>query len=230
MYNPARAEGKLHTRRRVYDPHAGLKHSDIVRKAGVGTSAPELAKREKTNHGYSANVFSGFKFVVRHEVVYAGNSIGFGVNNKGDRVFFVRLGVLFATVELPDGSRTVFPVTQGTCFRAPKGTKYGYATSGTSDLEMDVIETPNYSDSWEVIGEATTRMTVEPVLAAPDVTLPTRRKLASKAKDQAISMAVEQQQLRRRQTKGIAKSFNPNSGTQVGVNLKPMGPNIDGND
>src|SRR5687768_15036766 len=98
-YNPVRAQGRTARRRPASNPHAGVKHSDIVRTRGVGSSLPPLSARESSEHGFGVPVFAGSDFVVRHEVMYQGNNSGIGVNEEADRIILVRRGLLFLTID-----------------------------------------------------------------------------------------------------------------------------------
>lgn len=235
---------------RRLDPHAGTKHSEIMKRRGVGVTVP-MEDREPTPHGFTAGVFSG-DFVVRHEVIGAGNNLGFGVNKKGDRVIRVSSGQLFVFVSDKEnkGNKTILKIIAGRYFRAPKGLKYGLAASGTEDVELMVIESPNYADGWKLLEEGETRE-VSNVLAGVhpeeatsvessqliDVDLvetrTKRRRRTSKAKEQALSQARKNKKVSKvipqaangaGQRVGRNASTNANSATVVGVNPRPSGP------
>ncbi len=227
-YNPVRAAQPYRNtskRRRRVDPKAGIKHSDIMRRQGVGQSVP-LAGRTRTSHGVGAPIFDGDKFIVRSEVVFAGNSTDYGVNDKADRVYQVTSGVLYATVktgENKDGSpiRENVAVQAGGTFRAPKGVSYCVSTA-TSDAEILIIEDKGYEKNWTKIEEGTVSEAKNTATLAGETSdAPTqkRRKNQDKAKAAALANA-----------KKRGRSTSPNVNKRVGVNktTSSNAPNVSG--
>jgi hypothetical protein len=94
-YNPNRAN-KAKARQRRYDPHAGVKRSDIAKRREVGSHAP-IASRENTRFGYTSEVFSGPSFTNLYMCLLQGNNTGIGVTHKGDRSIRIMNGILFVT-------------------------------------------------------------------------------------------------------------------------------------
>lgn len=217
VYNPARTNQQKKARK-APDPHAGTKHSDIMRRAGVGLTAPVASPKEKTRHGFTAAIFSSPNFVVRHETMFAGNNTGLVVSEDGDRTIRVLRGSIFVFFEDDAGQKIQYQIRADQHLHAPSGVKYGYATSGTEDVELLFIETKDY----QVIEleEPTIRTVNDAVVATPESAIPPRRK-ESPAKEQAVAMA------RARRRSGTSKVVSPqniNSANMPGVNLRPMGP------
>src|SRR5690606_14244261 len=98
-YNPARAKNfyKNANRRRKQDPHAGTKHSDIMRRQGFGSALP-AGNRVATPRGMAATLFDGPNWTARIETIAAGNNLGYGVNHEADRLYSVLSGVLYVIV------------------------------------------------------------------------------------------------------------------------------------
>jgi mannose-6-phosphate isomerase-like protein (cupin superfamily) len=253
-YNPVRAKNfyrNTSKRPRRQDPHAGIKHSDIMRRQGMGQTLPTEG-RQQTPHGFGATIFSGEDFNVRSEIIAAGNNLGFGVNEEADRVYQVIRGPLFVIIEGEQGTKDVLQVQDGGNFRAPRGLKHGVASSGTNDVELLVIESASYADTWQQIEDGVARTSEDLAAytnnqAAQQAQIniadapPARRRDQSKAKKQAVKEAAKR---RRRQPKMAASptpaqtaaagqkvgrnaSKNANSGNVQGVNPMPMGPGSD---
>jgi quercetin dioxygenase-like cupin family protein len=244
-YNPVRAKNwnkRSNRRRQPLNPHAGTKHSDIVRRAGMGATVP-LENRQQTASGFMASVMENDDFSVRQEMIGAGASIGFGLNPTGHRLIRVLSGLIFITEEVK-GARVLKKIQAGGSFRAPAGVAHGYSTTGTADAEILIVESPGYHAGWEeleagVISSNRPQVFVKP--AAADLNRPSRRpKEESKAKEQAIRVSrrrVRRQPRRGRQAavaprgpspSGAAQvgrnaSKNANSGAVAGVNPQPMG-------
>lgn len=245
-HNPVRA-ANWHKRngrpRRQLNPHAGTKHSDIVRRQGMGATVP-LANRQQTNSGFMASVMEADGFSIRQELVRAGTSIGYGCNPNADRVFRVLDGMLFVFEQnAKTGERTQRALNKGAYFCAPRGVPHGYATSGTADCELLIIETPGYYKGWETVEEGVVS-TNQPQVAiapnAPDLMRPARRPRGeSKAKEQAVRS--QRRKVRRQPVRvrpggaprmpsatgapsvGRNASTNSNSANVAGVNPMPMG-------
>lgn len=236
-YNPVRAanfyRNTSKARRRNPPPGSGTKHSDILKRQGVGQTVP-LNNRTETLHGVGAPIFEGGKFVVRSEVMFAGNATDYGVNEKNDRVYQVNSGVLFATVKVgekneggePQAIRDVIEVQAGGTFRAPKGLEYSVATS-TGPVELLIIEDKNYDKNWKRLSPGVSSTETSPVLAGatPDRPVQHRRRDQSKAKAQAETAA--RSRGARPQTGGkIGRntSIDANAANVRGTNPMPAGP------
>jgi mannose-6-phosphate isomerase-like protein (cupin superfamily) len=246
-HNPVRAANfykNNNKRRRTVDAHAGTKHSDIMRRQGVGTSIPGTA-RYGTGHGFAADVFKGPDFTIRAEILAAGNAIGYGVNVEGDRVYQVMRGQLFITVA--DGTaKKIVTVQAGGSYVLPRGLAYSVATS-TEDVELLIIESTGYRQTWteESHGIARAFEGSPSVSAGPQAPTETRRRDQSKAKAQAAASAQALNKRRRRPPKAVAApptgarrgaitqtgaqkigrnaAANPNSAAVVGVSPMPTG-------
>jgi len=248
-FNPVRAKNfyKSHRKRHPVNPHSGTKHSDIVRKNGLGVTVPAENRRE-TIHGFASELFGNDNFVVRSELLRAGNSTGFGVHHKSDRLYVVTRGMLYVTIEGQPAKkgesapRNILPIQQGGCFRAVKGLRYGVASSGTSDVEIMVIEDAGYTQGLEAIDAPESREYVEqPTIASPQP-IPESRRRPTNQKAKQVQNATAGKRNRRRgrpvgkqqpgttQTAsgsvnaGRSKADNANSANVIGVNPRPMGP------
>jgi hypothetical protein len=229
--HPARTHGRRNKRPRKYDPHAGVKASDIRRTNATASAAP-VGDREKTGHGYIVPVFSNDNFSTYYEMIYAGNHTGFGVNEKADRVIRVLSGSVYVTEEVVrrggKPERRIRKLTTGHHFTIPRGKKAGYGTSGVDFAEVFVVENVGYGDTWEVLEDATFSDAIQP-LEKPSLELSRHRDHStnSKAMQQAQAMGAQRNARKRRAgTRKVdnAAARNANSGTTLGVNPQPMGP------
>jgi len=232
VYNPVRFNQPYRNnnkrRARQLDPKAGIKHSDIMRRQGLGQTIP-LMGRISTPYGVSAEIFAGEDFTVRSEFINSGNNLGYGVNKKAERVYQVAKGVLYVTYD-NNGARNIIQIQEGGTFRAPKGLAHSVSSSN-SDVELIVIESSGYMKDWKVLmDEEVVTSTVPSLLATtPDVPATPRRKDQSKAK----AAAEQQARKRARSTSpnvaasgkiGVNKIRSSNSANVVGVNPRPGGP------
>lgn len=254
ILNPNADRNKRGRKRRPVDVHAGVKHSDIMKRAGLGGTVP-LEDRRQESYGFSAAVFNAENFTVRSAVIGAGNNLGLGVNPEADRVFRVQRGVLFAYVvtdtiiDQDSGEESyqqdILQVQEGSLFRAPRGMKYAVASSGTADVEVLIIEDKDYDKTWQPLGEAVMRPVSGMMTGAtPSEPIPMGQRRTS---DQARSRQVAAQQAARRQRRrqprgpvaaanaaghvapqiGANAATNANSANVVGVNPKPEMPPLD---
>ena len=123
------------------NPHAGTKHSDIVRRTGVGQALP--ADRKRTLTGYGAETFRGDDFTVRYELIAAGNAHPLGINTKRDRVVHVLEGQLFVQLAIPTEDSVehkYVSVLAGGQYVAKAGTIHALGDSGTGDVSVMVVE------------------------------------------------------------------------------------------
>lgn len=223
-HNPARLE-QPHHRHRQPELTDGIRHSDIMKRHGGGAGMPSMAMREKTRHGVGVTLFEG-AFVVRHEVMFSGNSIGFGVHETGDRLVRVQKGSMFVIVE-DDGERKIRPLSEGGYFQAARGLRYGFATSGVDGVELLIVETPDYDKGWTQLEEPTVGTATMPMAApAAEVMGSTRaRDLDAATHAQAEEMAAQQGR-RRTPSASTAAAAQPNANStnSIGVNPRPSGP------
>jgi hypothetical protein len=230
-FNPVRAASFYKNRkgtRHPDNPHAGTKHSDIVRRQGLGVTIP-MADRTATATGLAAVLMANDKFVVRSEVIGSGNHLGLGMNKKQDRLLIIRVGSLFVQVnneENPQES-TFHRLQMGAHIKLPAGLVYKIAASGTEDSEVLFVEEPDYAAGFEYLERPETRgLSAESVLTGntPFVTSE-RRTDQSVAKAQAVETATRT--ARRRPAKlgaAVAAAVtNANSVSVQGVNPRPMG-------
>jgi len=247
-YNPVRANNfyKRNRGNRVLNPHAGTKHSDIMRRQGLGITVP-MADRTQTATGVASTLMETSGFVVRAEVIAAGNNCGLGVHKTKDRMLLCRTGSLFVRVAVDEGtqgSNEYHRLQAGAHVRLPRGTVYSIASSGTEDAEVLFVEDPDYMTGFIYLeNPETVGMSDQSTLsaAAPDMILQPRRTDQSIAKAQALQQAKETAvRMRRRPARasvtpgtqmasgatavGKNATVNANSGNVTGVNPMPAGP------
>ena len=224
MYNPYRHAKAQKQRMRKQDPHAGTKHSDIIRKHGVGVGAPIKQVLKRSTHGRFSPIFDCDSFSVRYELFMAGNNSGVGVNPDGDRTIRILRGSLFVTYEDKQGVVVSERIHQGAHLHVPANVKHSYATSGTSDVELLFIETPGYEDGWERLTDATLLCEDASMIMATPTAARTGKRDSTKAKVQAVQSAARK--ARRVGTKVVspqdALAASGASAVSVGVNPKPI--------
>lgn len=245
-YNPTRANHRnpSQRRRRKPNPHAGVKHSDIMRRQGFGAGLP-ADDRAPTPHGIASRLFEGKDFSVTVEAIGAGNRLEFGVNKKADCVFYVLRGTLYIFVEgdpPAEGEKAphdIFQVAAGGRFSAPRGLRHGVAASGTEDVEVLVVRSAGYEKDWEALEQAVTRETStvrtnevalgpEPVVGAGPLPTETpavpqqRRRDQSKAKAAAAKQASRRA---RRKPKSQTPAPQPQPGGQSVTGAANVGHN-----
>jgi mannose-6-phosphate isomerase-like protein (cupin superfamily) len=225
-----------------------------MKRQGLGGTVP-LEDRKPESFGFSAKVFEGDQFVMRSAVIAAGNNLGLGVNEESDRVFRVQRGTLFAyvvteTIKDPDSGeesykQDILQVQEGSLFRAPKGLKHSVASSGTADVEVLIIEGPNYDATWQALGEVTQRAAegmITGVTPANPVPVGSRR-VEQQQRTREVALAQATKRNRRRQPRGPVTAANAagqvaapvgrnaadnaNSANVVGVNPMPEIPTAD---
>lgn len=236
-YNPTRAANfyRNTSKRRMRTPPkgSGVKHSDIMRRQGIGQEVP-LQGRVTTSTGISAPIFEGGKFTVRTEVINAGNQHPYGVNENSDRVYRVLSGVLYVTVctgmqNDPEKGvqehKEVRQVQAGSTFQAAKGLRYSVSSSN-AEVELLIIEDKNYDKGWKTLEEGVVRAAENTLSGTtPDSPRPTRRRDQSKAK--AAAQAQARKRVPQPTTSGKVgrnKSGDANSAAVPGVNPMPAGP------
>ena len=228
MYNPTRQQQKGR-RRPQLNPHAGTKHSDIMRRQGAGRGAPSVVNQSKTPHGFGNAVFECDGFTVRYETMFAGNNTGMLVNEDGDRTIRVLSGVVFLLTEEVDkeGKATQHQtrIAAGQHINAARGTRHAVATSGTTDVELLFIETPGYLETATALSAGVGSIPEDAVMVPPEHTTPARRASQEKAQAQAELIQKTRQRRRapRKKTSGPF-SENANSAAAMGVKPRPSGP------
>lgn len=236
-YNPIRAAGKNnHSRtQRTPNPHSGTKHSDIIRRRGVGKFATDSAK-EDNKHGFSSNVFSCESFVQRYVCLYAGNNTGMGVNKKGCRTIRVMAGTLYVTfvnkvkttsdageVDVSDVADIV-ACKEGQVTNLPKGTRYSLAASGTANVELLITETANYQDTWKELGDASVNTPKSVTMVPPSSSRRPRGESKALQQAQRLSNKKGNAQVHAQLETVRRTNDNINSSTHIGVNPRPSGP------
>lgn len=224
-WNPTRLEKK--NAQRIVPPNAGTRHSDIVKKYGGSSLVPAGSNKIQTKFGYHIPLFSCDNFNARIEIMYQSSSTGFGFNPTGDRTLLIRRGTLWVLIENDKGFKESIKLPEGNSFHAPKGTKYGLATSGVDGVELYVCETPGYDKDWAVIDEpvigeipASAMEESQSIVATPTV-----RKIQDPVTVAQAKEMAEAVQARRRTPKPQDTSpINANSTNSNGVNLRPSGP------
>lgn len=225
--------GRKRTVRRAIDPHAGKKHSDLVRGHGPrGVNVADLRSRQNTPHGWKILYFEGEEFVVYYEYFCARNGTGVIRNQEHARVVRVLAGMIFLTMD-----SQILTFQTGQAVVLPKGTKYELATSGDTDAELLICEGPNYSKTVEQITDPLS--VVVPTSLPQEAPLRSDRVDSERAKRAAEQMRAERKAQRdRRQpvaTKTITNELGetvpapsgkrqPLAGQQVlGTNPRPVG-------
>lgn len=225
-YNPVRAQNFNKTKRPKsdIDVNAGTKHSDIVKRDRIGNSLL-INSKVYTKHGVSAELFNG-KFVVRAEVLGAGNSLGTLINEDKDRVVLVKEGILWVTV----GESTQVPtrLTDGAYFVAYKGIKYSLSSDGKSNVELVFIEEPDYASSVTVLSEGCVRIMDTSVIEnnTEDISIKARRADSSLAKEASVALASTRTQRRQKRPNfevATTLTASANSAEYIGVSPKPLG-------
>jgi len=228
-HNPTRATRNINRQRKM-NPHAGVKHSDIMKRRGASHSLPSVSDREKFEHGFTAEIFSAKSFVQKVMYFYAGNFTGIGVNKTKDRTIRVINGTLYVTFLDNDGGYDVQKYTSGTSINLPRGTKYGLSSSGTSDVELLVTESTNYRKGWERLEKGPIINVDEKSQLSPtqEVQSTRRPRSESKAYQQAQKLSGQRTQiLAQAGSKAASAQGNVNSGNEIGVNLRPIIPTDD---
>lgn len=156
-YNPNihGPQGRHVARRRPLDPHAGRKHSDIVRGMGPrGMNVEDVRNREVTPHGWRIPYFVGEEFEMYYEYLCASNGTGVIRSEEHDRCVRVLAGMIFITKD-----QEIHTLHTGQAAALEKGTEYELATSGDTDAELLVCQGPKYEDSLERISQPTANNT-----------------------------------------------------------------------
>lgn len=223
-YNPNRAANfNAPNQRKQYVPKPGdgIRHSDIMRRAGVGgLTLGAAALRTPTQFGYQSPIFEGKDFIVRFEVLFPGNSTALGSNKLADRHIRVCRGSVYVTFE-QDKERIVQHIKVGGEFTATRGMKYALATSGSEEVELLVVESVGYEKNWKELEEAVVKGNGGvPAIVEPTVPVRTNRD-SSKEKEYALSQAIERN---KRVPAGPEKRPVSDASASVGVNLRPGGP------
>jgi len=252
-FNPVRAASFGRNRgrgvRHANDPHAGTKHSDIMRRAGLGVTVP-LSSREVTSSGFAAILMKSPTFTVRSELVAAGNNLGLGVHKTKNRMVLVRSGSLFVQTNDEVTQEAVLHRLQtGGHINLSAGTVHRIASSGTEDAELLIVEDTGYEQGFEYLEAPEVQgMSPHAVLAGgtPDAAVTTTRRADQTiAKTQAVQNAVQRRRRAPRLGAGptpaasdgavgqrapTTSPLNPNSTNVQGVSPRPMGPGGLGDD
>lgn len=139
----------------IVDPKQLRKASDVRRKRSPADG--QVVRRGDMVHtetGYGRTLFENDRFVVRHQVLAPGSSIGFGLHPSSDRFVYVASGRVYVVTERA-GQREVNNVSAGHDFIAKACDKHGYGAHSDSDAVLIVTEAPNYEAGWIAIEAAT---------------------------------------------------------------------------
>lgn len=229
-YNPAiHGKQKLARQKRI-DPHAGKKHSDIMRSMGPrGTNIEDIRNRQATPHGWRILYFQGSEFEMYYEYLCARNGTGVIKNLEHDRCLRVLNGMLYVT----SGGK-IETLYAGQACALPKGTEYELATSGDTDVELLICQGPNYEETCEHITQATQ---TNPVMATVPKEAPSRDSRVSSEKAKKQAMLIKAAREKRRQpipkktvTNELGEEVPAPAGkaplpgqTVTGVNPNPVG-------
>lgn len=207
----------------------GLKASDILRRLGKNISTV-IKPEDKTKFGFAKELTSNKKFKVRVETLAPGNNRGFGKNEEDSRVFYVTGGTLYVAKKTEKEVETLqFPA--GSYFVAEPGVEHSYASSGTSEVSILVVETGNYEKGWKSLEAATESDKIEMASFLDNAkkaeqmkTIPPRR-ANSKAKEQAIAEERERNKGGVSGKNKVTNPFDALSDPNLKVtNSRPMGP------
>lgn len=220
-FNPTRLQQNQNQRTRTPPPNTGRTHSQIM--ARHNTERESIGPRTKTPYGFCEVAFASEAFEVRRETMHAGSSIGYGINETGDRVVTVERGILFVFV--PDENDTVntLRLTPGAVLQAPHGRKHGYATSGDDGVELMVIESAGYAAGWKQLQPATETARAAPVTSAPLPVQPRNRALDDVTQAQAQEAGATRARRRAKSDDAPSREINANSTSSLGVNPRPSG-------
>ena len=221
MYNPARQQPHKKKRRPQPSPHAGTKHSDIMKRRGVGLTAPAYSSQKRMPFGYISDVFSCDDFEVKHVIIYQGNSLGYGFHPSKDRTIRVLRGDCFVHYEGKSGHVETQRLQTDEHMHAKRNANYGIATSGTTPVELLFIQSVNYEEDWETLQPAEFANKVPELSTPPTASIPSRR---PKSESKALQQAAKKPRRAPAQRVPAQQQSNVNSGTFFGVNPRPMGP------
>lgn len=222
-YNPTRALKDSQSKKvRATNPHAGTKHSQIIRKAGLGASSFSTLASKKTTYGFSTPILESKDFTVKVEIIGPGNNLGLGVNEKGDRFIKVLKNKLFIQREV-EGELVVEMINPDHIFVAKQGTKYSLATSGLDSVELLIVESSNYQKNWKQLENPENKPFNFDIEALSTAVIPTRDRDNSKARIYGEQELAKRNSRARDQQKPKRRA-DIDSVTTVGTNLRPIGP------
>lgn len=225
-YNPTRLENK-NRQRPTPGLEDGTRHSHIVKKYGGASLIPNAANKIKTQLGYQVPLFASADFVTRHEVMHQASNTGLGYSETGDRTILVRRGTLFVAFENESGVRESVKLPNGNCFHAPRGMKYGLATSGVDGVELYITESVDYEKGWKALEAVTIGQGHDDIQDEVSViAAPVRRQANPVTVAQAQEMATASA-THRRQPRATGPVAGASSTNAVGVNLRPSGPPVE---
>jgi hypothetical protein len=209
--------------RHAPDFRAGTTHGEIMKRHGIGSTLPNQ-NRVNTATGIAVELFSG-PFVVRSELMSAGNSSGKIVNSKKDRVILVQKGTLCVLVNKEEIPRQI---KAGNVFVAKKKEEYEIATLGNTDVELVFIEEPDYASNVKVLSEGNVRaMDTSSLMSGLEETTPPRVRTSDQSK--SLEASLEIAKVRNSKKENTHKTINilvdsPNSDAVLGISPKPLGP------
>jgi len=216
-FNPARMNGLGSSKRsRHLDPHAGLKHSQIVRSLGVqSVRVEDVRNRQDTAHGWRIPIYKGPTFEVEFQYMCMRNSTGRLRHDTKARCVRVLAGQLFVLV----GDQSVMLVAHQAITLDPK-VEYVLGTSGTGDAELYLCQDADYEKDLVTVSPSEAININPSAFAIKDESAPRERRADSMARQQAEEMAARKESRRTPMTKSRA----PLPGQQVeGVNPRPIG-------
>jgi len=218
-FNPNRvaSTGGVARKQRSYNPHAGVRRSQIASRSGPSVRFTDYANRKDTAYGWCISIFSGKDFEVEFQFMCSRNASGRLCHPTKDRCIRVISGRLFVLV----GEETT-PVDAHQAFTVEAGVEYMLATSGTGDVEILVCQSANYEkDLNHVTPPEAVNVVANMGPVRPDSETRPHRD-GSMAQQQAAQIAEERAQKRSGRTP--VKGRAPLPGQQVvGVNPRPVG-------
>jgi hypothetical protein len=217
-YNPARMEGGGHPRKvRHTDPHAGIKHSQIVSSMGPQAARVEdMRNRQDLPYGWRIPAYKGPTFEVEYQFMCRRNSLGRMRHDTKSRCVRVLAGQVFV---LTTGGTQSLTANQTITFEA--GVEYGLATSGVVDAEMYFCQDADYQKDLVQVSPPEAVNIDLGAFAAPDGGASRVYRENSPAQAQAKMMA-DEKAARRTPTARVPKAPLPGQ-TVVGMNPRPVG-------
>ena len=235
-YNPKRQRPNVtkHAKRMKAQASGGTTHAKAMRSQGVGTFAPTNQERIPTLHGIRSVAMECEHFKSYYECIYAGNNLGFGVNNTGHRTVRVVSGSLYlitapaaaleSGVEIDLKAKEIQKITEGSFVNLPAGTAYCLAAPGTLNVELLITESPGYDADWVECEEGAVKVGELP-FQAPSAVLGGRGERVNSSRERDV---VATRSSKRRQRQAQAQNgdrtparLNANSAAVIGVNPMP---------
>ncbi len=152
MYNPGLAN-RQRAEVAAKNGNVRVSRSSLLKRDGLTARIPDNKVNE--TYGFSAELAEVGNTKISYMLIFAGNSLGFGVS-KGDFYFTVTSGSVYVIRETDTGNETI-QINPGFSFGAKAGTKFGIAT-GNQDAEITATYHKKYFE--------TLKLSEEPVVSS----------------------------------------------------------------